>query len=330
MNTEQFLEDLVIWDTQFEFTAIKEWKATQITKKEALNNKTSNIYFVSGVNNLLDLSTVKRVSDSDILSKHYFCIDIDLRSNMEWTEITNDDIKEQALQLIEEINTIEYFNEWSYVVFSWNWFHIYYIWKEEYFWIEEYSLWVSRIFKRFDELIWEPFTSDKMCKNISRILRLPWSINQKNGAEVEILLYQNKESRLISNIKSLARQEYKELREAEELRQKEIEEVLSKFKWDENKFYELINKQIPAYQIAQLLVPEFPFDWKKNFRNNKWWFTWYYYVKETNSIANWWSRYFNWWTVNSCWSNFELIKRSKSFTNKETFAFFRDLLKTNK
>lgn len=327
---EEFLSRISPEWTQIEFTAIKDWVAWQITKEQALNNKTANIYVLWGVDINLDITQVKRVSDDNITLKNYFCIDIDLRTNMWWTEVTNEEIKQEAINVINELNNIDYFNERAYLIFSWNWFHIYYIWDAIQISKEEYSLWVSRIFKKFDTLIWDPYTSDKMCKNIARILRLPWSVNQKNWAKVEILKQQNIKSRLVSNIKELAKAEQEEIDIINKQKQKEIEATLSKFSWDENKFYEAINKQIPAYQIAQLLIPEFPFDWKRNFKNNKWWFTWYYYVRETNSICNWGSRFFARWTESSCWSNFELIKRTKNFTNKETFAFFRAILNTNK
>jgi hypothetical protein len=78
-------------------------------------------------------------------------------------------------------------------------------------------------------------------------------------------------------------------------------------------------------------LPEFPYNWRRNFKNQKWWFTWYYYNESTNSICNWGSRYFLFdWDTSSCWDNFQLIKRSKNFTNAETFRFFKDLLNLNK
>lgn len=333
---EQFLSDLKPNDSILEFTSIKNWEVNVISRQEALNKKDSNIYFLWWVrNDFIHNSENKRVKDIDINKKNYFCIDIDLRKNFEnsgWV-ITDDEIIEQGLLLWEELKTNKFFSEWRYIVFSWNWLHIYFVWEQVLVDIDykDYALWVSRIFRKFDSEIWWEFICDHSCKNIARILRLPWSINQKNWQEVKIISFQNKYSSLVWNIPALATEEKKELELKNQEKKKEVEELLSKFSWDDNKIYDIILYQIPAWQIAQLILPEFPYNWKKNFKNKKWWFTWYYYVKETNSICNWGSRYFLFdWDEWSCWDNFQMIKRSKNLTNAETFKFFKELLNINK
>ena len=165
---------------------------------------------------------------------------------------------------------------------------------------------------------------DNACKNIARIMRLPWSINQKNWNECKILYWEKKESRLFKLIKNFAEKEQQEKEEIKQKRQKEIEDQLKKFNKEDNNFYEQINK-IPAYKIAELLVP-YKYDWRKNFNNGKWWVCWYYYVSETNTICNWGSRHFNWWDDSSCWNSFSLVKNYKWLSNKETFLLFKDIL----
>ncbi|MDA3855013.1 MAG: hypothetical protein PF569_02050 [Candidatus Woesearchaeota archaeon] len=50
----------------------------------------------------------------------------------------------------------------------------------------------------------EVLYADNACKNIARILRLPGSVNQKNGSLVKIIAEQDIKSELISNIKEYA------------------------------------------------------------------------------------------------------------------------------
>ena len=138
--------------------------------------------------------------------------------------------------------------------------------------------------------------------------------------------YRSKEwERDIDIEKERKRENKKENREIK--REQEIKEQLKNFSQDENEFYNKINA-IPAHQIAQLLIPEFKLNKNgKNFDNNKWWLTWYYYVEETNTICNGWSRYFEWGSTESCWNNFSMIKNFKNFTNKETFDFYKLILR---
>lgn len=327
---KEFIDNFITEDTQIEFTSIKNWEVKVITKEEAIKNKDSNIYYLPFVR--LDLKYVwnLRAKDSDIIKTNKFVIDIDLRNNLDY-EITNDDIMDIADTLKQELETIEYLNEWSYIIFSWNWLHIYYIWDFITVTPEEFSNWIIRIFNKWDEIFWSPYESDHACRNIWRIFRLPWSVNQKNWAEVKILYQQEVKSSLVSRIPYFAEKTKKELEIENIKRLEETKAILANFSADDSKFYDIINKQIPAYQIAQLLVPQFPYNWKKNFKNEKGWLTWYYYVKENNTICNWWSRYFLFdWDVNSCWNNFSLVKKSKWFTNAETFRFFKELLNYNK
>lgn len=293
--------------------------------------KSESIYFVSW----WDLSKKKEVfhrfKDHEIESKNYFAIDIDLRNNLKEKydeEISNIDIVRTWLDLWKQlIYDHELFWQWSYIVFTWNGLHIYYVWNEYNFKPYQYKLWVKHIFKMWDEYViknwYDCLVSDHACCNLARILRLPGTINQKNGAKVRIISQQNINSDLLDKIKIYA------LIEAEESEIKNriaVEEMsLKNYNSEWNEDYEKINS-IPAYQIAQTLIPNFTFAKNgKNFNNNKKGFTGYYYVKETNTICNGGSRYFLFdWDENSCWNNFSIIKNWFWYTNRETFEWFKD------
>lgn len=334
-TTKQFLDTLSIEWTKFEFTKITiEWIKI-IDLNEALLNKTKNIYFLWGVREDLVYWIGLRAKDTDIVQKRYFCIDLDIRKKYEeefGEECSNEDIIQEWLNIAKYIGDLnEYFSEWRYIVFTWNGLHIYYVSDPQDISKEDYSLAVERIFRQWDKVVWsKTFSSDHACKNIGRILRLPWTVNQKNWAEVKIIAEQEVKSRLVDSLKNLADTERKEVEDRNRIKQKEIEQRMATYSKDDNNLYDVIN-QIPAWQIAQMLLPQFPLNknWK-NFTNEKWWFTWYYYCKDTNSICNWWSRFFNWGDEWSCWNCFSLVKRYKNWTDCKTFEYFKDILNYNK
>ena len=301
----------------------KDWKNTMywIAYEDIQKYKnTENIYFLSWWNLEKKEEIWYRFSDNDILTKNYFAIDIDLRNQYNW-DITNIEIVKEWLYFAEHLQEAnDLFWEWSYIIFSWNWLHIYYIWDERFFEKNIFKDWVKYIFDMWDDFIWdEQLFSDKACCNLARILRLPWSINQKNGAIVRVLAEQNKTSQLFNNIEKYA----EIVQKKREKQQKQLEKKMKKNLWN-NEDYEKI-QLLPAYEIAQLLIPEFPYDWKRNFKNKKWWLCWYFYIKDKNVICNWWSRYFLFHGSNdSCWWPYQLVKHQLWLTDRETFEYFKN------
>ena len=317
--------------THTEYTKINDSWVIVITEQEAKENKTDNIYYLDNVSDTVDYNNWKRAKDDDIEKKDFFVIDLDLRKQAKDLldeDLSNEDIIDYATFLSRWIEDDEFFKEWDKIVFSGNWLHIYYKGNADTFSKEEYASWVARIYRRWDEIVWSNiYKADAACKNIARILRLPWSINQKNWAEVFVVLEQNTMSRLFNSIKLLAKKEQQEQQQEKAKKEKEIAERLSKYWQDWNNFYDEINK-IEAYTIAQVLLPEFPYDWKKNFKNKKWWLTWYFYNSETNTICNGGSQYFSWGWSESCFNNFSIIKNWYSFDDAQTFNFFKKIIWT--
>ena len=318
---KQFLKDIKIEWTKTELIAMYNWTIKTI-KEEQIDSyiKTSNLYYLPGVDS--DLEDWKRASDRHVKVSNRFCIDIDIRNQYDW-ELTNLEIVKEGLFFVEHLHEYnELFWQWSKIIFTWNWLHILYQSDAQDFDHRQYKLWVQHIFKMWDEFIWNKVLfSDHACCNIWRILRIWGSINQKNWATVRIIWEQNKNSTLVNNIKLYA------LIEAEAERIKNIESSecfkITKQRTEGEWIYEQI-QALPAYSIALHVVPQFPYDWKKNFRNEKKWFTAYFYVSETNSICNWGSRYFNFWDANSCFGPFQIIKNHYNYTNAQTFEWFKD------
>lgn len=328
---EKFLADITPEWTTYELTKILDKWVKVITLEEAVSNKTKNIYALWGVSKDLVYEQGTRAKDIDIAQKNYFLIDLDIHKNYKELfneECTGEFIKEQALMLSKSLEDIDpLFSEWSYIVFTGGGLHIYYIGNSLTIDKEDYANAVEYIYQKWDSF-WDTkvFYSDHACKNIARISRLPWTVNQKYNRTTEILFHKESNSRLFNYIPAFAKKVKEKKQKEAEIKKRQLEESIKERWLDDNPLYDLINSSIPAWQIAQVLVPMFPFDGKKNFFNEKWWYTWYFYVEDTNTICNWGSQYFSWGTVNSCWNNFQLIKREKNFTNKETFNFFKKLL----
>lgn len=312
-------------NSKVEFYSLDEKKIFKtITEEQVQINKTDNIYFTYW----LDNNSKTRKSD-DYVEKRWFMLDLDIRKNFElefWEKISDDDIIEEANNIIKNLNKeLKEFSDFSYIVFSWNWLQIHYLWDWQYYTPEEYLIWVKEIYKIWDSFWWSKiYEADPACANISRVMRMPWTINQKNGAEAKVIYSNFQISKIANKISYYAN---KRIWEENQIKQEQEEKIKQKFSNSENNFYEEINK-IPSYIIAQYLIPQFNLNknWK-NFNNEVWWFTWYFYNKETNTICNWWSRHFNWWEVSSCYNNFALVKHFHNLTNKDTFEFFKNLIK---
>ena len=333
MNTIEFIKSLKSWEV--ELNDLK----SKITWKQANWNTTDNIYFLAWVKEWLN----KRAWDKDIVSKKYFCIDVDMRNQTD-IEITNDEIKDQWLMmakfLVEEDKILW---QWRHIVYSWNWLHVYYEIEEKAYDPVIYAAWVEVMFENWDEYWWdEVYFSDKACKNIARILRMPWSVNQKNWAVVEILASQDVKldvdiEKLWKNaIKEIEDTKLEEIRKRAEEYEKQVrmEQLIN---WDEDNV--VVNKKaeteelfrklddIPAYIVSEKLHPEF-----KYFKNNrnflsdtkKWnQFTAFFYSSKMNWIVNWWSHFYNWGNANSCYSNSVLVKNELGLDWKQTVKWFK-------
>lgn len=324
MNKDFFKSFEIDW-TKIEFNNLN---------KIVDSNLWENIYFLWWVN----LWTNKRASDYDIVKKNYFVIDLDLWNEYKritWDFPTTADIIEEAKQIKKYLDKTDLFNEWSYINFSGRWIHIYYIWNvlevEKMITKEQYSYWVQRIYRQFEKIFESKrIKPDYACRNIGRIMRCPWSINSKNWEECRVLYKQDKNSMFLNILQKLWVKEQQEEKEIEEKQRekyiKEQTERLNKLKIEwKNNLYEIINKEVPASLLTEELIGFQLAKNGKNFINEKWWFTWYWYDKQLNIIHNWWSTHY--FTNKNWYNTFEIIKEFKNFTNYETFTYFKNRFK---
>ena len=329
IEIEKFIEVLSPIFPMVYRTISKEWIPKTVWESYALANKTDNVYFLGWVN-----PDAERMTDGDIGIINYIRLDIDIKK---WVleaygaEPDKEDLIDTINEIKDSIDENEHLKDRSYIVMSWWGCHIYYSNKKGVDMDKEvtpkvWQLAMRRIYELYDGIMEEEYKySDKAVCNTARIMRLPGTINQKNWAECTIMYARPEvQSPLLGHVKALGQDALNKTKLLSKKRAVEIaqmrEQLIANGGWDTDLKYEIINK-MPAYLIAQILLPQFKFDNKKNFKN---WgkLKWYYYVADTNSICNWGSEEFGWWWTESCWNNHSLVKRQLNLTDADTFKWF--------
>jgi len=279
---------------------------------------------------------MKRNHDRDIIEKNFFVIDLDVRHNIEW-EITDQDIKDYAWYLETLLFEHKYLSQWRHMVYTWNGIHIYYVWdfidiNTDNF-VRKYSLWVQKVYEDF----WEYLDKQKMyepdysCKNISRIIRLPWTKNCKdknNKKDVEILKTQDVKSELVWKLLEMWEKEYnskqeERIRDAKKREEKYLKDLESSW-WQDLDKYRAISK-IP---LNTTICQDFWFWQWNNLKyfssDRKKGYEWLVYNEDTNLIRNWWCSAWTWSRPWECYNHFSYVQKRDWLTNEETFKYFVD------
>ena len=223
----------------------------------------------------------KRTKDSFVKWTTYFKADFDVRSEVFKFEnriLNTKDLLAYQHEIELWLKEDELLSTYNAIVFSGNGFHVYRIWKETEIDRETYSIAAWELFEKIKDIFkhrWLPeLYPDFACSNISRLMRLPWSINHKkkyglDPMEVRILYYRDEDSDLISQLKHI----WEQAREKEEKRVNDAKLLISKKKRSftifDNPLYNSINSNI---DIADLVCKYT--GWKlaengKNFISNR-------------------------------------------------------------
>lgn len=253
-QTRKFLYDLA-WTGKVEFNNLK----TITTFDDAYWKET--MYFCAWFDKKLEW----RCWDKDFTKKKYFVVDLDIRENIHNNEnriIDDEELVNISMKVISELNE-NWFGDFRYWVFSWNGIHLYYVWEELEIDNKTYSKGVEYIYRQIDSIIRENKVScDPACKNISRITRLPWSINTRTKKrwdkvlrdlepiECDFFIETDTVSENFWKLKEYASMLEKE-EELEKKNEQYIRQIVSTVKKDE-KIFDEINR-IPAYEVAQFV-----------------------------------------------------------------------------
>jgi hypothetical protein len=220
--------------------------------------------------------------------------------------------------------------DWSFIVFTGNGLQIHYIWEKIHTDPHIYSVAVNSFYEYYDETIGWYMTCDRACKNISRLRRLPWTTNQKNGAKVEILFSQDVICQYVWLIPEIGEKLLEEER-IENKRQQYIKmvELQETFDKDSLELYEKINN-VPIEYLVLKVMPDLKYDWKKNFKHVNWWKGFYWFFVYKNFLVNGWSRHFS---DKTSYNVFDFAKRfvvratgDEREKNRQTILYFKKML----
>lgn len=252
-----------------------------------------------------------RVSDKHFTTKKYFYIDLDIRADIYQKDhrvIDDIELYKTIDVVIHEIKRIA--PDFSYIVATGNWLHIYYVWKEQEFTKEEYSNAMAWIIKMFDEWLKELwFSVDEACTNIARLSRLPWSINDWKKIydkavawdlwprEVKFLYYEPKESFYFNEIKSFIEVGKKEEEEDN------LDDIIKTFSNPiQTVCTDWLDDYIRKVNDIELLPIACSYLWMTAWKergdwiiplqvfDGKYWNAWVYYHKPTNRIVAKWNK----------------------------------------
>lgn len=258
-----------------------------------------NIYFTCWLSEKLS----KRCNDNDIKTKKYFVVDIDMRLDHfinTWEVLDQTDMLFKMSEIVSKLEN-NWFGNYCAIVDSWNWMHLYYSWTERNFDKKIYSDWVSYIYTEIDEIISEfGFKCDPVCSNISRITRLPWTINPRCKKkkeqslwdlwdyECKIIDFKEKESEHFNKIEDYA-VEYNKIIEEEKKIKQEIKHIVRENHKKDNLWEEINN--ISACDVACDVWGVSVVDrWLETVALNEWHKNmWAYWYKPENVIVNTWS-----------------------------------------
>lgn len=171
-------------DIQSPFGTIQYWTVNTLCEslKDAFATK-SDTYFLWAVNP----EKTSRASDDDIVSKNYFALDFDIRTNINnllWRVIDDWELDSYYSLIAYVLEQHPLFSEFAYAINSGNWFHFYYIWDHiqcsKEIWAEalnQYFKEVNELFRKEDDELFQWIFCDTAIKNMARIMRIPWTIN---------------------------------------------------------------------------------------------------------------------------------------------------------
>lgn len=173
-----------------------------------MKNKNKDLYFCANVDKVAytkdgrakDMLS-RRASDHNITYKKYIYFDFDIRNSLleKGVSVTDEEIKKIGINMINELKKDRIFSKWSYLVFSGNGLHLYYISDNESgvkVYQEFYGVGYDVFCKRLKKVC--GYTPDRACKNIARLARIPGSYNNKHESKlVEIILENGSRSNII-------------------------------------------------------------------------------------------------------------------------------------
>lgn len=278
-------------------------------------NPDRDLYFLAGVKP----GVTGRAGDHDIAIKNYLVFDFDIRSfeKKNNRQIDDTQLRGIAERILQSLDNHKLLKTYSYAVLSGNGLHVYFIGKA--IQVSDIFLFKAGMRQYIDHINQvSPMPADKACINPGRIIRIPGSVNQKNGFKTNFIRNEYKESPLTSGIIRLGQERIRLLEEEAKIAVKEKIEFTAPDSC--NSVYEAIN-QIP---IQDLVCAEFGWEYKNRHfygtgeRKEKACFV----ASDGNHILHGGTDHFSDQQVG--YSPFQFVRMLKNLDNRNTFLWFEN------
>ena len=225
-------------------------------------NRSEDLYFCANVKKEAGSS---RAKNSDVEFKKYLYFDFDIRKDLKvkGISVTDEDIESIAARIKDDLNNHNFFKHWSYIIFSGNGLHVYYI-SDEAVKVDldcyslGYQLYANKIQKA------TMYVPDTACKNVARIARIPNSYNCKiksNKKLVKVLHQKDARSNIVKLIMQNGKKELERREGVQEFEQRLLEIKKRERLYNIDEIIEIINR-LPIENEVKNDYPSWHFDGK--------------------------------------------------------------------
>ena len=253
----------------------------------------------------------RRTKEEYVIWKSYVVADFDIRSSVYKREngrvLSNEELMAYLPKIEEGLKSDESLSSYNAIVFSGNWFHVYWIGQPVYISADLYSKATTAIYDRIAKIFKDvpELQPDYATWNISRLMRLPGTLNKKEKywlppIEVKLLYFdKNNDSPLIGKLKTIwewADAEEKKRIESELKKAKEFEPSRREGQsiFEHRDWYSVINEDI---KISTLVCKYTGWRLAENGKNfistTNWGYTGAYVIPEENVVVRMWTPHFS-------------------------------------
>lgn len=277
-------------------------------------NSSEELYFVTFIPSWTYYERKKheaffRTSDKHVAWTNVFKADFDVRSNIYEKEgrIISPEELESYLKVLEnKLQSNPNLKDYTAIINSGNWYHVYRIWERTRINSKAYYGAACKILDLIDSIMEDTpeLKPDRACTNISRLMRLPWSMNKKlkywlPPQEVKVVKLYDRKSKLVWKLpefwktfdaeeKQKIKTGFEKLNEQQHLKTKYYKK--NSPSCSGQSFYEAINCDIDIRKlVCKYTWREMAKNWINFISSNDWWFTGAYVIPGKNVVVWRWT-----------------------------------------
>lgn len=236
----------------------------------------------------------------------YARVDFDIRDAVYKKEnrvIDDDELLDYIQKIKDLLDKDEALCDYNAIVNSGNWAHFYWIGEEIEITPDEYSCAAECLLEDIKHIMIKnnlpELCPDFACKNISRLMRLPGSVNTKckywlPEKEVELLYFNETDSDIIAQFPEVWKDALKKAKEKEEHIINSVKNIGKKFTYSLCPYHGSLFNRINDEIDIRDLVTAYTWwtvakNWKNFISNRDWQYTWAYAIPEENIVIWSWT-----------------------------------------